>query len=381
MVHIEIFSDVISPWCFIAKRRLEQAMRALRADVSIRWRAFESDPKAPTAGVGRRIEQVKRFGSQQRADASDALLAEAGRVEGIAFAFEKIERTPNTFEAHRLIEVARKENFQDAVVEGLFQGYFVEGRDLTQRQTLIDIASQAGLDPHHIKSVLEGEEGTEEVRADEARGRERGIRFLPYFLFNEERALAWALDAATIGREIERAQGRARGDSVLRENATEERYGFDRTKCGCTLCQSYCKHVPGRLDVMDVLRLCPEGADVFAWAERHLEAVTDQAYPKLVPARQANGHCQWFRDGGCTVHAVAPFGCAYFDAHMMPEEVERRGLVASRAALEDAEHHGLYTQVWRHLRDRGHTRPSGKRARLDEELELIYLSIDQVNSQ
>jgi predicted DsbA family dithiol-disulfide isomerase len=379
-MHIEIFSDFLSPWCYIAKRRLEKAVSALkgRVDVSIDWRAFESNPQAPATGVSRRIERAARFGSENRAEASDVLVAEAGRAEGIEFAFEKIERTPNTFDAHRLIELARKENRQDAVVEGLFRGYFVEGGDLTQRETLIDIASRAALDPALTESYLQTDQGKAEVRADEARGRTLGIKIVPYFVIDDVITLPWALDAATIGRAIEQASG----SPILSANKPEdERHGFARTRCGCTLCQSYCKHVPGRLDVQDLLRLCPQGADVFAWAERHLEAVTDQAYPKLVPARRANGHCQWFQDGGCMVHAVAPFGCAYFDAHMTPEEVQRRGLATSRACLDDAQHHGLYTQVWRHLRDRGLTRPSGNRARLDEEMELIYLSIDQVNSQ
>ncbi len=113
---------------------------------------------------------------------------------------------------------------------------------------------------------------------------------------------------------------------------TDRRYGFERTRCGCELCQAYCRYVPGRLDVADLERLCPEGQDVFTWAEHHLRAVPDAPSPKLVPVRRSNGHCHWYLDDKCLVHQNAPYGCAYFDSHMDLAEVTRRSRAASREA-------------------------------------------------
>jgi hypothetical protein len=131
-----------------------------------------------------------------------------------------------------------------------------------------------------------------------------------------------------------------------------EAFGFRRTECGCAFCQAYCRHLPGTLDPSDLARLCPAGRDVFAWAEEHLRALTDQPYPELVPARSAAGHCHWYFDGRCVMHASAPYGCAFFDAHMADDEVERRVAATVRACREDAASGGLYYRVWLHLRER-----------------------------
>jgi hypothetical protein len=129
--------------------------------------------------------------------------------------------------------------------------------------------------------------------------------------------------------------------------------------------------------VSDPARLCPEGQDVFAWAEQHLEAVTDQPFPRLVPVKQVNGHCHWYIDGKCAVHEKAPYGCAFFDAHMSSSEVDRRSLAANQASLADAAADGLYYRIWRHLRDRGLTRPAGDRAPLEAEFRRIQRSREQ----
>jgi hypothetical protein len=130
-------------------------------------------------------------------------------------------------------------------------------------------------------------------------------------------------------------------------------FGFARTTCGCELCKAYCRHMPGALDPSDLPRLCPDGHDVFAWAEQHLRAQVHQPYPLLVPARNALGHCHWLFDGKCAVHENAPYSCAFFDAHMSDEEVERRAAATIQACKDDAAANGLYHRVWLHLRQRG----------------------------
>jgi hypothetical protein len=150
-----------------------------------------------------------------------------------------------------------------------------------------------------------------------------------------------------------------------------EELGFRRTACACALCAAYCRHLPGTLNPSDLARLGPPGADLFVWSEQHLRALTDKPYPALVPARQANGHCHWHFDGRCAVHADAPFGCAFFDAHQGDAEVSRRADAAVRAIREDAAADGPYVRVWRHLRRLGLTAPPGDRDGLAEEVQAI----------
>ncbi len=151
-----------------------------------------------------------------------------------------------------------------------------------------------------------------------------------------------------------------------------EELGFRRTVCGCARCQAPCRHVPGSLAPADLFRLCPPGQDPFTWAEEHLRAVIDKPFPTLVPARRADGHCHWLFDGLCAVHPAAPFGCAFFDAHMAADEVARREAATIQARREDAAANGPYYQVWRHLRRKGLTAPSGDRAALMAELDRLH---------
>ena len=150
-----------------------------------------------------------------------------------------------------------------------------------------------------------------------------------------------------------------------------EQHGFRRTECACALCRAPCRHVPGSLDVADLARLCPPEADVFAWAEQHLRAVLDKPFPTLVPVRGVEGSCHWFFDGRCAVHANAPYGCAFFDAHMDDDEVSRRSAATVRARQDDAARDGLYHRVWLHLCRKGLTAPSGDREALADEWRQI----------
>jgi predicted DsbA family dithiol-disulfide isomerase len=155
-LEISVISDVICPWCFIGKRRLEKAAAAVegRHEVRVRWLPFQLNPTMPKDGISRREYRTRKFGSWERSLELDAKVVEAGKSEGIHFAFDRIERTPNTFDAHRLIWLADREGVQGAVVEALFRAYFAEGRDIGNRQALIDVAADAGLDRHQAEAVL-----------------------------------------------------------------------------------------------------------------------------------------------------------------------------------------------------------------------------------
>jgi predicted DsbA family dithiol-disulfide isomerase len=188
-LEIDITSDVICPWCFIGKRRFEKALRLLQGEfqLEIHWRPFELNPGMPAEGLDRKTYRTSKFGSWERSQALDAQIAEAGAGEGIPFAFDRIARTPNTFEAHRLIWLVGQEGVQDAVVEALFHAYFIEAQDIGDREVLAQIANAAG-----VGSFLESERGRQEVRAEESWAHQQGIQGVPFFLINGATAISGA---------------------------------------------------------------------------------------------------------------------------------------------------------------------------------------------
>ena len=183
---IEIYSDVVCPWCYVGKRRLERALGQLndREKAQITWRPFQLNPTMPKEGMDRTTYLTAKFGSLDAFGQMKEHLIVAGVEEHIPFAFEKVLRTPNTFMAHRLIWYAEQQGCQDAAVESLFQGYFTEGADIGSLIVLGQLADRAGLDAAAVESILHSEEGTTEVKAEEAAGRQLGIRGVPYFVLN-----------------------------------------------------------------------------------------------------------------------------------------------------------------------------------------------------
>ena len=143
---IEVVSDVVCPWCYIGKRRLEKALEQTKdeLEVTIRWLPFQLNPDMPEGGMARPDYRKAKFGSVERGRELDARVAGEGRGEGIAFAFERMQRTPNTVAAHRLIDLAQKQGRGGAVVDALFKAYFEEAQDIGDAEVLARIASAAG---------------------------------------------------------------------------------------------------------------------------------------------------------------------------------------------------------------------------------------------
>ena len=191
---VDVISDVICPWCFIGKRRLEKAVAALdgRHRFEVRWLPFQLNPTMPKEGISRREYRTKKFGSWERSLELDAKVAAAGKAEGIHFAFDRIERTPNTLDAHRLIWLADKEGVQDAVVEALFRAYFTEGRDISNRQTLLDVVAEAGLDRSKAEAVLNSDEGMEAIKEADELARRVRVDGVPFFVVNGKITLSGA---------------------------------------------------------------------------------------------------------------------------------------------------------------------------------------------
>lgn len=208
---IDIYSDVVCPWCYVGKRRLEAALTlaGLQDAVSVRWRPFELNPTMPSRGMERKTYLEAKFGSQQAVDSMLEHVREAGRQSGIAFAFDRIPRAPNTFDAHRLIWWAVQRKQQDALVDSLFKGYFEEGADLSERDVLVELAARAGLNRAQCRHTLENEASATAVREEKQRGLRRGIRAVPYFLIGDRPGLSGAHPPETLAAWLQDAMTKA----------------------------------------------------------------------------------------------------------------------------------------------------------------------------
>jgi len=184
-VHIDIVSDVICPWCFIGKRRLAHALEQRpELAVSITWRAFQLNPEMPEGGMARADYVAAKFGGAAHAARIYAAIAAAGAGENIAFAFERIRRTPNTRDAHRLIRYATLTGNADPVVEALFAAYFEQGRDIGDRAVLADIAAECGFARAELADWLAGDKALEEVLGEDRSARRLGIAGVPCFILD-----------------------------------------------------------------------------------------------------------------------------------------------------------------------------------------------------
>jgi predicted DsbA family dithiol-disulfide isomerase len=209
-MHIDIVSDVICPWCFIGKRRLERAL-AMRPEVgvSIGWRAFQLNPDMPREGMARQEYLALKFGGPAQARRIYHAVEQAGAAEGIPFAFDAIRRTPNTVEAHRLIRFAALEGRADAIVEALFRGYFTAGRDIGAPAELVALAAEAGFDEAAVGDFLAGDAERDAVLAEDRAARRAGIEGVPCFVVDGGYALSGAQEPEFFLPLFDLAQNRA----------------------------------------------------------------------------------------------------------------------------------------------------------------------------
>ncbi len=190
---VEVVADVICPWCYIGKRRLERALAAWPDDgPRVRWRAYQLNPDMPTGGMDRGQYMAAKFGGAEEArQVYDAILV-AGLSEGIGFEFSRIQRTPNTLKAHRMVFRAAADQRQDETVEALFRGFFFDGRDIGDTDVLVDIGASVGFDADELRAYLETRTDEETVRAEDALARQIGIAGVPTFVVNRKFVLSGA---------------------------------------------------------------------------------------------------------------------------------------------------------------------------------------------
>ena len=205
-LQVDIVSDVMCPWCYIGKRRLEQALSLSPVPLDVRWRPFQLDPTLPVEGKDRRTYLAEKFGSEERAAAFYQNINNAGVAEGIAFRFDKIAMSPNTLDAHRLIRWAGGvgSDTQDKVVEGLFAAYFLDGRHIGDRQVLREISEQADMDGSLVAELLETDADRESVRREIALAAQMGVTGVPTFIIADRFALIGAQPAENLVDEFSR---------------------------------------------------------------------------------------------------------------------------------------------------------------------------------
>jgi predicted DsbA family dithiol-disulfide isomerase len=195
---IEVASDVICPWCYIGKRRLEKALELVKDEVEaeVRWLPFQLNPEMPKEGVPRDEYRKAKFGSLERSRGLDARVAGEGRGEGIAFDFERIRRTPNTVAAHQLIELAQKQGVAGPVVDALFRAYFEEGSDIGDPAVLAAIAQRSRV------AGWPGEADGGQVAALEENVRSLGIAAVPTFIIGRRLGVSGAHPAEALAAAI-----------------------------------------------------------------------------------------------------------------------------------------------------------------------------------
>jgi predicted DsbA family dithiol-disulfide isomerase len=215
---VEIWSDIVCPWCAIGKRRFETALAqfAHRDEVDVRWRSFELDPAAPREREGDTTENLARkYGiSPEEAAAKHRQLTELGAADGLEFHFEHA-RGGNTFDAHRLVHLGAERGIQDEVKQRLFRAYLTEGERIGDPDTLARLAVDAGLDEAEARDVLASDRYADAVRADERQAQAYGISGVPFFVIDQKYGVSGAQAPEALLQVLDTAWAEAHPPQVL----------------------------------------------------------------------------------------------------------------------------------------------------------------------
>ena len=205
-VTIDVVSDVVCPWCYVGKKRLEQAIAAVAGDVqvAVTYRPYQLNPDMPDEGLDHKEYLTAKFGSREAVDAAHDRLRELGREDGIAFDFNAVRKSPNTLDAHRLMRWAMIEgpDVQARVAANLFKAYFEDGRDVGDRKVLLDVAEASGMDRAVLCALFSAGADIDSVKEEIGMAREMGVTGVPCFILDNQYAVMGAQSAETLAGAI-----------------------------------------------------------------------------------------------------------------------------------------------------------------------------------
>ena len=204
-VRIDVVSDVVCPWCFIGKHRLEKAL-ALRPDipVEVHWRPYFLNGWIPREGISREQYLTTKFGSPERYKGIAQRVTAAAAEEGLTYASDKMKRQPNTLDCHRLIRWAETEGKAAEMKQKLMDLYFTQGADLTDRETLVQAAASVGLDAKTVREGLASDQDVAEIEREALSAKEAGIEGVPCFIFGGKFAVSGAQSPEYLAEAIDR---------------------------------------------------------------------------------------------------------------------------------------------------------------------------------
>ena len=209
---IDVYADIACPWCYIGEKRLEQAL-SMRPDlhVELQWRPFQLRPEMPKEGVPWSDFERQKFGGHEKAQQIFARVTSVGAEDGIDFRFDRIQVAPNTLDAHRLVLFAREQGREWQAVAALFVAHFTEGRDVSDLDTLVDIAGRFGLDTNTVRDYLLSGRDADTVIESQEEAYGVGVQGVPFYVFDDRYALSgaqpletflWALDEVTRAENV-----------------------------------------------------------------------------------------------------------------------------------------------------------------------------------
>ncbi len=208
---IDVFSDLVCPWCYIGIHRLTRALAERpRLRLERRWHPFMLSPDLPAAGIDRALYLTIRFGSRERARQMLAVVEETARRDGLPLNLHRITRTPNTLDAHRLVLLAESVGLGNALVDALFAAYFVDGLDIGDHDLLAELAAEAGVDPEHARACLASSGDADLARFQaEVMGHQLDLHAVPCFIFERRFVLAGAQESLAFLPLLDLAAGDA----------------------------------------------------------------------------------------------------------------------------------------------------------------------------
>lgn len=204
-ITIDVVSDVVCPWCFVGKKRLEQALElAPEVDAEVRWRPYQLDPAIPAQGKDRQVYMREKFGTGSKIDDIHKQLVELGEENDIVFDFEAITRAPNTLDAHRLIHWAAQAGpgLQDKLVGRLFSLYFEQGQDIGDHDVLVDAAASIGMEAPIVARLLQSDADKDAIREEIDTANRIGVRGVPCFIIDQKYAVMGAQSASALADAI-----------------------------------------------------------------------------------------------------------------------------------------------------------------------------------